>query len=549
MSRTTSILTDSSENKSESDLCRLCRKNNYYFYNIFTSNVSCEITVKDALHDLIGLQVAVGDGLPTTLCPPCLEKLTEFSVFKKICLESNTVLRSISPRNYCRSIQGEEAADEELGTPAETKDCVEDDIQGYSHLNCSLETTEIYIPVPDSHQPRANMLVTVKDENKDPLSEGNYPVMNTVDPAGIPSVALHPLATDDLSIQGDQVADDELGSSADTKDFIQDEIQGTSHLTHSVQRTEIYIPVPEFQQSRANMLSIPGDEVADDELGSSADTKDFIQDEIQGSSHLTCPVQTTEIYIPVPDTYQSRANMLVSVKGENEDPLSEGNYPEMYTPDPDGISINALDSLATDDLAQASKSSQGEVVDAEGTGAIVTDLDSMQVLTKKELSLKETDATEPTFTENGELVQNQTMAMESMTEAMESPGPERASALFAVLEPKTRASNSRKGKKLMDKDVKQCDTLPADKITSCSIPNDGRLHSKSRCVSQIRGNRATMTIAGKRGGCDNTETIKIIRSTENEKNGPEAAIRENKGKKHPCQAPSDTYEGENFFLR
>ncbi|XP_046407882.1 uncharacterized protein LOC124172488 [Ischnura elegans] len=418
MSRTTSILTDSSENKSESDLCRLCRKNNYYFYNIFTSNVSCEITVKDALHDLIGLQVAVGDGLPTTLCPPCLEKLTEFSVFKKICLESNTVLRSISPRNYCRSIQGEEAADEELGTPAETKDCVEDDIQGYSHLNCSLETTEIYIPVPDSHQPRANMLVTVKDENKDPLSEGNYPVMNTVDPAGIPSVALHPLATDDLSIQGDQVADDELGSSADTKDFIQDEIQGTSHLTHSVQRTEIYIPVPEFQQSRANMLSIPGDEVADDELGSSADTKDFIQDEIQGSSHLTCPVQTTEIYIPVPDTYQSRANMLVSVKGENEDPLSEVNYPEMYTPDPDGISINALDSLATDDLAQASTSSQGEVVDAEGTGAIVTDLDSMQVLTKKELSLKETDATEPTFTENGELVQNQTMAMESMTEAM-----------------------------------------------------------------------------------------------------------------------------------
>ncbi|XP_046407787.1 zinc finger protein 271-like [Ischnura elegans] len=182
--------------------------------------------------------------------------------------------------------------------------------------------------------------------------------------------------------------------------------------------------------------------------------------------------------------------MLETVKDENKDPLSEGNYPEMYTPDSDGISSNALDPLATDDLsgmatcgspcvkadqisddgggyvhnegtdgatndlvaqasaqAQASTSSQGEEVDGEGTRAVVIDLDTLLVLAKNELSPKETDATEPTVTENGELIQNRTMAMESMKEAVESRASERASALFVGLEPKIRASHSRKGKK------------------------------------------------------------------------------------------------------
>ena len=58
MNRTTGIFTDSSERNSESSLCRLCRKNHDYYYNIFTSIVACKITVKDALHDFIGLQVS-----------------------------------------------------------------------------------------------------------------------------------------------------------------------------------------------------------------------------------------------------------------------------------------------------------------------------------------------------------------------------------------------------------------------------------------------------------------------------------------------------------
>ncbi|XP_046407780.1 zinc finger protein 271-like isoform X1 [Ischnura elegans] len=310
--------TPSSETDSEGTLCRLCMKDNNYYYDIFTYNVACRITAKDAINGLLGLEVAVGDGLPNTMCPLCLKKLTEFSVFKKICLESDANLRKLSAVNCFRSIQGDEANDEELGSSAHTKDFIQDGIPGTSHLTSTVQRTEIYIPVPDPHQSRANM----------------------------------------LSIQGDEAAGDELESSAGTIGFIQDEIQSTSHLTHSVEMTEIYIPVPESHQSRADMLSIQGDQVADDEFGSSADTKDCIQDEIQGTSHLTSTVQRTEINIPVSDSQQPGANML------------------------------------------------------------------------------------PTDTENGELVQNPTMAMGSMTDVEESPATERASALFAVLEPKIRASHS-----------------------------------------------------------------------------------------------------------
>ncbi|XP_046407478.1 uncharacterized protein LOC124172117 [Ischnura elegans] len=421
MNRTAGIFTASSERNSEDTLCRLCLKNNDYYYNIFTSNVARRTTVKDAVNGLLGLEVAVGDGLPTTLCPLCLKKLTEFSVFKMTCLESDAKLRKFSGINCFRSIQGGEAADDELGTPVDTKDFIQDEVQGTSHLTCSAQRTEIYIPVLDSQQLGSNMLETVKEENEDPLSEDKYPVMYTLDPDGISSNALDPLATDDLS-----------------------------------------------GMATCGSPCVKADQISDDGGG----------------------------YVDNGSTDGATNDLVAQASAQ----------------------------------AQASTSSQGEEVDGEGTRAVVIDLDTLLVLAKNELSPKETDATEPTITENGELIQNRTMAMESMTEAVVAAAPERASTLFAVLEPKIRASYSRKGKKLMDKDIKKCDTLLADNIPSCSIPNDGQLHSKSKYASKIRGDIATMTIAGKRGGCDNADTIKFIRRPENGMNGPETVIRENKVK-------------------
>ncbi|XP_046407454.1 uncharacterized protein LOC124172102 [Ischnura elegans] len=178
---------------SEGTPCRLCmKKNDNYYYNIFTSNLASTMTVEDAIHELVGLRVAVDDGLPSALCPLCMEKLIEFSDFKKICLESDAELRKFSSRNYSRIIQGE--GDGESGSSAVTKDCIPDAIMGPSRLACSVQT-EIYIPLPECQTSRANML-----KNGDQLSGGNHPTRYTHDPAQISSDVSDPLAIDDLDI-------------------------------------------------------------------------------------------------------------------------------------------------------------------------------------------------------------------------------------------------------------------------------------------------------------------------------------------------------------
>ena len=56
------------------------------------------------------------------------------------------------------------------------------------------------------------------------------------------------------TIQGKGSADDKLGSAAGRKNSIQDANEDTSQLASSVQSTEIYIPVPDWQCPRVNIL-------------------------------------------------------------------------------------------------------------------------------------------------------------------------------------------------------------------------------------------------------------------------------------------------------
>ncbi|XP_046408205.1 zinc finger protein 235-like [Ischnura elegans] len=198
MSRTTVIVSDSLEMNSESTLCRLCIKNNESCFSIFTSNVTCEMPVKDVLQDLVGLQVALGDGLPGVICPLCLKKLMEFRDFKRICFESDAELRKCPSRNCFKSIKEERTADDNMGSSAETKECIQDTIEGTSQFACSVQRTEIFIPLENCQLPQANMLSNVKEENEQLFSEGNYPAFNSPNTAGISSEASDPLATHDL---------------------------------------------------------------------------------------------------------------------------------------------------------------------------------------------------------------------------------------------------------------------------------------------------------------------------------------------------------------
>ncbi|XP_046408618.1 uncharacterized protein LOC124173147 [Ischnura elegans] len=149
-------------------------KNHDYYYNIFSSSVASKITAKEALYDLVGLHIAVGDGLPTTVCPLCLKKQTEFSVFKKICLVSNAALRKSLPRSCCKSFEGGGASDDNLEPSVEAKDCIQDVIENNSQPTYSAQTTEICIPVPDCLLPRDDKL-TLEGGAEADGSEGDLP--------------------------------------------------------------------------------------------------------------------------------------------------------------------------------------------------------------------------------------------------------------------------------------------------------------------------------------------------------------------------------------
>ncbi|XP_046408246.1 uncharacterized protein LOC124172804 [Ischnura elegans] len=96
------------------------------------------------------------------------------------------------------SVEGEEAADDDLRSSPETKDCIRDVIVGTSEVACSVQPTEIFIPVPDLQLPTTDMLCHVKVENEDLLREGNFVVQHTPAQNGIESNAIDPLASDDL---------------------------------------------------------------------------------------------------------------------------------------------------------------------------------------------------------------------------------------------------------------------------------------------------------------------------------------------------------------
>ncbi|XP_046408259.1 zinc finger protein 569-like [Ischnura elegans] len=465
----------------------------------------------------------------------------------------------------------------------ETKGCIQDVIENNSKPTCSGQTAEIYLPVPDLVLPRVNELFPVKEENEDQLSEGNHPPLYTSDPAGISTDASDPLASDYLPItltpsQGEKV-----------------EAQDTGAVAVDLECT--LIGAKKEPCLEENAQSIQGDEAADDKLGFSADTKDFIQDEIQGTSRLTCSVQRTEIYIPVSDSHQSRGTMLVTVKEENEDPLSEGNYPEMNTPDPDGISNKALDPLATDDLsgmgrcgspsvkadqfsddgggyvhnestngatndlvshasdqAQTSISSHGEEVDGEGTAAIEIDLDSMLVLAKEELSPKETGATEPTIMDNRELIQNPTTTMESMIEAEGVPAAEKmpeqtTSTSYLLAEGNLRnnsidecisttplatqviskagSSHEEIEKNLIDEDLEKCGDSETYDISSCSILDDRQCNNKDFELLKSSRGGSEMAVVGEKSGCDAPNTshnLRFIRISRNDRSGCETIV-------------------------
>ncbi|XP_046407456.1 uncharacterized protein LOC124172093 [Ischnura elegans] len=94
-------------------------------------------------------------------------------------------------------IKEEEAANDNAGSSAGTKECIRDAIEETSQFACSVQMTEIYIPVQDCQLPRANNVFNEKEGNEELLNEENYHAFNSPNAVGISSDSVDPLEVDD----------------------------------------------------------------------------------------------------------------------------------------------------------------------------------------------------------------------------------------------------------------------------------------------------------------------------------------------------------------
>ncbi|XP_046407368.1 zinc finger protein 37-like isoform X3 [Ischnura elegans] len=253
---------------------------------------------------------------------------------------------------------------------------------------------------------------------------------------------------------------------------------------------------------------IQGKGAGDDKLGSSAESKDCVQDVIRGNS-----VRTTEMCVPVPDYRVPRTNI----------------------------------------LTQASTASQDEEVGADGTGSIISDHNCMLVLPKKEPSPEEKDDVEQAFGENGESIENFAMIPVSTMAASGISEPQRvhlqtastsylleegnvridssddcvgSSASLSLIESKTRTSHAGEVTNVIDKDLENFCSPPTGKITSGSIPNDTQCNSKCNPASKINGDVATIAVMG---GIDDTpkiiDSLGLTTISQNREGGLETATQ------------------------
>ncbi|XP_071439808.1 uncharacterized protein, partial [Hetaerina americana] len=69
------------------EVCRLCLSNRGVLINVFGENSQLQIMLEKTIEDLIDVQVVEDANYPWLVCSNCMEKLTEFRLFKRRCAD------------------------------------------------------------------------------------------------------------------------------------------------------------------------------------------------------------------------------------------------------------------------------------------------------------------------------------------------------------------------------------------------------------------------------------------------------------------------------
>ncbi|XP_046407439.1 zinc finger protein 271-like [Ischnura elegans] len=195
------------------------------------------------------------------------------------------------------------------------------------------------------------------------------------------------------------------------------------------------------------------------------------------------------------------------VKDENEGHFSEENYPVLYKSDAAGISSDASDPFATDDLPILSE-------DGDPFETSTTAHESAFGVPAAEAMPEQTTSTSYLLAEGN-------LRNHSIDECIGPP------ALVTPIDSKAGTSHEDMEKNLIDEDLGKCGASETDEISCCSISDDRQCNTKD--IESLKSSRvgAAMAVVGEKSGCDAPNTshnLRFIRISRNDRSGCETIM-------------------------
>ncbi|XP_046404113.1 zinc finger protein 879-like isoform X2 [Ischnura elegans] len=135
------------------EMCRLCLYKRDNLLDIFCINENHGYIAAEVIQDLLQIEVGPLDGFPRCVCSVCLDKLTDFKLFKKKCLESRSTFQQEfnagdqqeawrklqdtqveqDPLAFSRPIKVEPSDSEMIEDPVEVEIAVKDEVDEHTY--------------------------------------------------------------------------------------------------------------------------------------------------------------------------------------------------------------------------------------------------------------------------------------------------------------------------------------------------------------------------------------------------------------------------------
>ncbi|XP_071438611.1 zinc finger protein 117-like isoform X2 [Hetaerina americana] len=152
--------------ESEFEVCRLCLNSHGLLMNVFGGNSKLQFMLEKAIEDLIDVKVVEDANYPWLVCSTCMEKLTEFRLFKRRCAECLSVF-------YNRTQKGCNPATKDWVTNRCTNELCDDAI-----VSDVFDKKAVDVP---------GGMISVKEEN-DPASECSASAVQDIESLMVASI-------------------------------------------------------------------------------------------------------------------------------------------------------------------------------------------------------------------------------------------------------------------------------------------------------------------------------------------------------------------------